>query len=290
MALADDHHPSIARVILKGDVPEMIYVPIIHDNEYSHLSATGTDDIRTVMGHCENIADRLYRRYGIRHVQLEGLSKSFVDQYNRIPLQRRSIIGNNSTGMIVHRTWSSLLAEKEWVLLPASDRPLVGPLTALGREYEARIVAALDEAKSNGWLRNHELYQANKPTLEAQMKVIADEYNAKHRALLEEDPGLKREYNITVTQRNKMFLDYLLAPEEPGVVFFGSGHWQDLKKQLEERNLSYAVVVPTGMSWPPQTKDDATRYADMLKLGASLKEATLNLGDGTRERLTIPID
>jgi hypothetical protein len=290
VALADDHHPSIARVILKGDDPEMIYVPIIHDDEYSHLSAIGTDDIRTVMGHCENIADRLYRRYGVRHVQLEGLSKSFVDQYNRIPLQRRSIIGDNNTGMIVHRTWSSLLAEKEWVLLPASDRQLVGPLTALGREYEARIVAALDEAKTNGWFRNREFYQANKPALEARMKVIADEYNAKHRALLEEDPGLKREYDITVTQRNRIFLDYLLTPDEPGVVFFGAAHWQDLEQQLAQRGVSYAVVVPTGVSWPRAIKDDAAIYSDMLALGASLKEATLNLGDGTSERLIIPIE
>ena len=163
------------------------------------------------MAHCEEIADRLYHRYGVRNVLLEGLSKSFVDQYNRIPLQRRSIIGDNNAGMIVHRTWTRLLAEKAWVLLPASDRELVGPLTALGREYEARIVAALDKAKTEGWLRNREVYETNKPKLEAQLKAIAGEYNAKHRALLEEDPGLKREYDITVTQRNKAFLDHLLA-------------------------------------------------------------------------------
>ena len=174
--------------------------------------------------------------------------------------------------------------------MPASDRELVGPLTALGREYEARIVAALDKAKSEGWLRNSQVYETNKPALEAQLKAIAGEYNAKHRALLEEDPGLKREYDITVTQRNKAFLDHLFAAKQPGVVFFGVGHWQDLERQLAERKTSYAVVVPAGMSWPPTPKDDATIYAEMLELGAKLRECALNLGDGTRTSITIPID
>lgn len=290
VALADDTNPSISRVILKGDKPEMIYVPIIHDDVFSHLSAAGSDSVRDVMAHCEEIAGRLYHRYGVRNVLLEGLSKSFVDQYNRIPLQRRSIIGDNNAGMIVHRTWTRLLAEKAWVLLPASDRELVGPLTELGREYEARIVAALDKAKSEGWLRNSQVYETNKPTLEAQLKAIAGEYNAKHSALLEEDPGLKREYDITVTRRNKAFLDHLFAAKQPGVVFFGVGHWQDLERQLAERNTSYAVVVPAGMSWPPAPKDDATIYAEMLELGAKLRECALKLGDGSRTSITIPID
>jgi hypothetical protein len=87
-----------------------------------------------------------------------------------------------------------------------------------------------------------------------------------------------------------VFLDYLLAADEPGVVFFGAAHWQDLEQQLAQRGVSYAVVVPTGVSWPRATKDDAAIYSDMLALGASLKEATLNLGDGTSERLIIPIE
>ena len=86
-----------------------------------------------------------------------------------------------------------------------------------------------------------------------------------------------------------MFLDYLLAPGKPGVVFFGIGHWQDLERQLAERNVSYAVVVPAGVAWPPKAKDDAAVYAEMLELGAKLKECNLSLGDGTGERITIPI-
>ena len=289
-ALADDEHPAISRVVIKGDRPEIIYVPILHDDEYSHLSADGTADIRKVMEACEEIAERLYRRYGVRHILLEGLGKQFVDQYNRIPLERRNIIGNNDTGMIVHRTWTRLLAEKSWMLVPASDRPLVGPLTALGREYEPRIVAALDEAKTSGWLRNREAYQANKPALDAKMKAIADEYNAKHRMLLKGDPGLKHEYDVTVTMRNRMFLENLLAQDEPGVVFFGASHWQDLEQQLERRGVSYAVVVPAGVSWPREIMDDDDIFSDMLELGASLSKANLTLGDGTRETLTIPIE
>ena len=289
MALADDSHPAIARVILKGENPEMIYVPIIHDDTFSHLAANGTDNIRSVMARCEEIANHLYRRYAIRNIQLEGLGKGFVDQYNRIPLQRRTITGDNNSGMIVHRTWTRLLAEKEWVLLPCSDQPIVGPLTTLGRDCEKRLVAALNGAREKGWLHNREAFDTNKPQLDTQLKTIADEYNAKLHALLEEDPGLKREYDITVTQRNRMFLDYLLAPKKPGVVFFGIGHWQDLERQLAERNVSYAVVVPAGVAWPPKTKDDAAIFADMLQLGAKLKECTLTLGDGTGEQIIIPV-
>ena len=289
-ALADDDHPAIGHVIIRGEKPEMIYVPIIHDTEFSHLSSEGTDDVKAVMIHCEEIADLLYRRYGIRNVQLEGLSKSFVDQYNKIPLERRYIVGEKNAGMVVHRTWTSLLAEKSWVLIPASDQALVGPLTALGREYGAHIVGALDEAKTNGWLRNQEGFQQNKAKLQDRLDSIAEEYNAKHRALLKEDPGLKREYDITVTQRNKEFLDRLLAPKDPGVVFFGVGHWQDLEHQLAERKVSYAVVVPAGMTWPPKVKDDAARYSDMLQLGADLRDVHLTLGDGTSESIKIPID
>jgi tetratricopeptide (TPR) repeat protein len=289
-ALADDNHPAINRVILKGEKPEVIYVPIIHDDTFSHLSANGTDNIRSVMTRCEEIADHLYRRYAVRNIQLEGLGKGFVEQYNRIPLQRRAVTGDNNSGMVVHRTWTRLLAEKEWLLLPCSDHPLVGPLTTLGRDCEERIVATLNGAKEKGWLQNREAFDTNKPQLDAQLKTIAEDYNAKHHALLEEDPGLKREYDITVTQRNRMFLNYLLAPKKPGVVFFGIGHWQDLEKQLAERNVSYAVVVPTGVAWPPKTKDDAAIFSDMLQLGAKLKECGLSLGDGTGKQLIVPIN
>ncbi len=288
--LACDEHSAIARVITKGKDPQMIYVPIIHDRPYTHLSSTSMASVREIMARCEEIADHLYDRYGVRHVLLEGVSKTFVDRYNRIPLQRRSIVENNKPGMIVHKTWSRLLAEKAWVLLRASDKPIVGPFTALGYKYEALIVGALNEAKEKGWLRNREIFDGNRSSLEAKLKTIAEEYNVKRRALLKKDPGLKGEYAITVTKRNKIFLAHLLAPDDPGIAFFGAGHWQDLEKQLEEKNVSYIVVVPKGMSWPPKKKDDAAIYADMLELGCTLKECSVKLGDGGSDKIIVPIE
>lgn len=288
--LVYDEHSAIARVIIKGKDPNMIYVPIIHDGPYSHLSNTSMAGVKEIMARCEEIADHLYGRYGVRHVLLEGLSKTFVDQYNRIPLQRRSIVESDNRGMIVHRTWGRLLAEKAWVLLPASDKPLVGPLTALGYEYDKLIVGALEEAKENGWLRSREVFDRNRSALAAKLKAIADKYNASRRAILEKDPGLKGEYAITVTERNRMLLDRLLASGEPGIVFFGAGHWQDLEKQLDARNVSYVVVVPKGVAWPRKRKDDATIHTDMLKLGCSLKQCNITLGDGGRDVIIVPIE
>ena len=287
--LSNDRNPAIDRVVIKGTEPEIIYVPIVHDSEFSHLSSTDQGGVREVMGHCEDIADHLYQRYRVRNILLEGLSKEFVEKYNRIPLQRRQPSEDDS-GMLVHRTWTRLLAGKAWNLLPASDRPLVGPLTALGREYDPRIISILDEAKKNGWFRERAVFEENQAALQESLNKLAVEYNAKHRAILAEDPGLKREYDVTVTQRNNAFLDRILAPEEPGVVFFGAGHWQDIEEQLSRRGVSYAVVVPAGMQWPPEKKDADVIKADMMTLGAKLKEANLTLGDGTRVQLKIPLE
>lgn len=288
-ALAGDKNAAISQAIVKGDTPKMVYVPIIHDDEFSHLSSNdgGVPDI---MKRCETIADHLYKQYGVRNILLEGLGKKFVDQYNRVPVERRRPPAENQAGMLVHKTWFRLLADKEWLLIPAADQPIVGPLTALGREYDPRIVAILNEAKGNGWFRDREVFTANQETLKTNFKKLADEYNAKHQALLAEDPGLKREYDITVTQRNKEFLDRILAPAEPGIVFFGAAHWQDIEEQLTKRGTSYAVVVPKGIAWPPTPKDDATIKADMLNLGAKLKKTALTLGDGTKVEITIPLE
>ncbi len=287
--LVNENHPAIARAFVQGDEPEMIYVPIIHDVEFSHLSATGTEDIRRVMENCRRISDRLYGRYGVRNIQLEGVSKTFVDRYNRIPVERRNLVGGGG-GMIVHQTWSKVLGEKSWKLIPASTRALVGPLTAMGRQYEEKVVEALNAAKSNGWLRNAEVFEANEAELTAQLTVIAEEYNEKYRKLLEGDPLLKREYAITVTQRNKMFLDFLLAEDNPGVVFFGAEHWQDLEAQLKKRGTSYAVVVPKGVSWPRKVKTDQLRFQDMKELGAQLRDCNITLGDGGQRVIQIPFE
>ncbi len=288
--LADEQNPAIDRVILKGNAPKMIYVPIIHDDEFSSLNAGGMKGVTEVMARCEEIADGLYHGYGVRHIILEGVPKAFTETYNRVPLEKRKPAPTNSPGTIVHKTWSRLLANKQWILLPAADAPIVGSLTALGRETDPRTVAILNEAKANGWFRNREVFTANQETLQANFKKLADEYNAKHRAILAEDPDLKREYDITVTQRNKEFLDRLLAPAAPGAAFFGAGHWPDIEKQLDERKVSYVVVVPKGVPWPPTTKDAATIKADMLELGAKLKQTSITLGDGTKVEIKIPLE
>ncbi len=288
-ALAEDRQAAIDRVIIKGDAPMLIYVPIIHDSEFSRLS-NNDGGVPDIMKRCETIADHLYQNYGVRNILLEGLGKKFVDQYNRVPVERRHAPGDNKDVLLVHNTWLRLLAEKQWLLLPAADQPIVGPLTALGREYDPRTVAILNEAKQNGWFRNLEVFTANQKILQERFQTLATEYNAKHRALLAEDPDLKREYDITVTQRNKEFLDRLLAPATPGLVFFGAAHWQDIEEQLTKRGTSYAVVVPKGIAWPPTPKDAATIKADMLNLGAQLKKTSLTLGDGKRIDLTIPIE
>ena len=288
--LADEPHPAIDRVILKGDAPQMVYVPIIHDDEFSRHSADGMKGVTEVMARCEEIADGLYHGYGLRNLILEGVPKTFADSYNRVPLEKRKPAPANGSGTIVHNTWSRVLAGKQWVLLPAADKPIVAPLTALGREYDARIVAVLDEAKKSGWMQSAAALTENQTKLNASLAAVAAEYNTKRRAILDEDPGLKKEYAITVTDRNKSFLDNLLASESPGLAFFGAGHWPDIEKQLEERKVSYAVVVPKGVPWPPTKKDDATIEADMLKLGAKLRKATLKLGDGASAEVTIPIE
>ena len=277
-------------MILKGDAPKMTYVPIIHDDESSCHSADGMKGVKEVVARCEEIADRLYNGYGVRNVIFEGVPRKLTETYNRVPVERRKPAPVDSSGTIVHDTWSRLLAGKECVLLPAAEQPMFGPLTALSREYDARIVAVLDEAKKNGWLRSAETFTQNQDKLQANLTAVAKEYNTKRRDALDENPGLKKEYTITVTDRNKSFPDNLLAAETPGVAFFGVSHWPDIEKQLEERKVSYAVVVPKGVPWPPAKKDDATIQADMLGLGAKLRKANLKLGDGTSAPITIPIE
>lgn len=114
-------------------------------------------------------------------------------------------------------------------------------------------------------------------------------YNERLDALLKEDPGLKREYDITVTQRNKVFIDNTLAAKGPGIIMCGGGHIQDLIDQFDERKLSYMIIVPQGIQWPPVKKDDETIYKDMLKLGCQLKKCNLQLGDGTSAQVSMPI-
>jgi hypothetical protein len=123
-ALAEDKNADFSHVIVKGTAPMMIYVPIIHDDEFSHLSSHD-GGVPEIMKRCEAIAGHLYQQYGVRNILLEGLGKKFVDQYNRVPVERRRPPAENKDGMLVHNTWLRLLAEKEWLLLPAADQPIV---------------------------------------------------------------------------------------------------------------------------------------------------------------------
>jgi len=287
--LVDDKFASIAYVKVKGKQPEMIYVPINHDGPYNHLSSISMTPVSEVLDRCEEIADHLFYHYGIRNVILEGMTREFVAKYNRIPVECRKTTISDKPGMLVFKSWGRILTGKSWVMVPSSNKTLIGPLTKLGYKYDDFVFKVMDGAKRKGWFKNREVFEENRAVLEGRAKTIAVEYNSKLEALLKEDPELKREYAITVTERNKAFLDNILAADGPGVVFFGAGHWQELEKQLEDRDISYALVVPRGLAWPPVMKDDADIYADMLELGCKLKKSSIQLGDGSKAELDFTI-
>jgi ABC-type Fe3+-hydroxamate transport system substrate-binding protein len=100
----------------------------------------------------------------------------------------------------------------------------------------------------------------------------------------------KNEYDITVLQRNKVFIDNILETKEPGIVICGGGHVQDLIDQLKKRGVSYLIVVPKGIGWTPARKDDDKIYADMLQLGCQLKKCSLGFGDGGSAQINLPIE
>ena len=286
--LANDKHTDIEKIEIVGDNPEIIYVPILHDGPFSHVSSNSLDGVHTVLERCKRIADHLYNEYDVRNLVLEGLAKAFVVKYNNIPVERRKVSGSQHK-MIVFRTWVQMLAHKGWNLVPASDKPMTGPLTALGYKYGNKIHAALADAKKSGWLKNRDIFDNNRVDLEKRLNDIAKDYNKEHDAILKADPGLKREYAITVTHRNRAFLDNLLAAKGPGIVFFGAAHWEDLKQQLTKRGTSYALIVPKGLQWPRTHKDDATILSDMLKLGCQLHSVTITFGEGGHTVIKIPL-
>ena len=113
--------------------------------------------------------------------------------------------------------------------------------------------------------------------------------NEKREEILKNDPGLKKEYDITVTQRNKVFIDNILKAGKPGILMCGGGHVQDLIAQLKTRKMSYMIIVPEGVDWPPPEKDDEKIYEDMLKLGCQLRVCDLKFGDGGTAKVQLPI-
>jgi hypothetical protein len=288
--LSGEKLAEIDHVELKGKNPRLIYIPIMHDNpEHLHAGAGTRQAIEESLVRCQKIAEHLYESYGIRNVLLEGIAKSLSDKYNS-PQYRGRKLSVGESKSIVFKVWFDLLNAHPWHLVPAYEKNRFGPLTLLGSEYTGRIQKALDKAKGNGWFRSGEEFAANKVEFDRLIEEAAAGYNERRKAILKEDPGLKREYGITVLQRNKEFIDNSLAVDGPSIIMCGGGHVQDLIRQFEERGLSYMIVVPKGISWPPAKKDDEVIYREMLALGCQLKNCSIVLGDGKGINVLIPID
>lgn len=287
--LAKDTIEEVAQIEVNGENPRLIYIPITHDNPEHANAAGGTDEIETMLMRSQLISEHLFANYGVRKILLEGLPKSLADKYNSPKFKGRKMTPGASKS-VTFKVWVELLNANEWQLVPAYEKDLFGPLTLLGAEYTTRIQNALNEARNMGWFQTREAFQAN----QVEFKALTDEackgYNEKRQEVLKADPGLKHEYDITVIQRNKVFIDNILATKEPGIVVCGGGHIQDLIDQLKQRGVSYAIVVPKGIEWPPVKKDDDKIYSDMLALGCNLRKCNLGFGDGGSVQINLPIE
>ena len=287
--LAKDKHPEIDHIEIKGDNPELIYIPIIHDNpEHRHAAGDTNKNIETTLVRCQTISEHLYDNYGVRNILLEGISKTLSDKYNS-PKYRGRKLSVGKSKSIVFKVWFDLLNKNQWHLVPAYEKRSHGPLTLLGATYNRRIQGAFKTAQQNGWLRSRQTFITNKAAFTNLIAEASKGYNARLDDLLSKDPGLKNEYDITVTQRNKVFIDNTKAAEGPGIIMCGGGHIQDLIDQFKKQKTSYMIVVPKGMQWPPSKKDEKAIYNDMLKLGCQLKTCNLQFGDGTGAKIKIPI-
>jgi hypothetical protein len=288
--LSEEKLAEIDHVEIKGKNPKLIYIPILHDNpEHRHAGTDSRQVIEENLGRCRKIAEHLHVSYGVRNVLLEGIAKTLSDKYNS-PQYRGRKLSVGESKSIIFKVWFDLLNAHPWQLVPAYEKNIFGPLTLLGSEYTGRIQKALDKATEKGWFRSGEAFTANRVEFDRLIEEAAGGYNERRKAILKEDPGLKREYGITVLQRNKEFIDNSLAVEGPGIILCGGGHVQDLIRQFEERGLSYMIVVPKGISWPPAKKDEGDIYREMLALGCQLKNCSITLGDGKGINVLIPVD
>lgn len=290
LQLAAEKHPEISHIEIKGDNPQIIYIPIIHDNPQNYHGEEDTNRaIEESLVRCQKIAEHLHLSYGVRDILLEGIGKSLSDKYNSPKYQGRKLSVGDSKS-IVYRVWYDLLNTNKWNLIPAFEKNTYGPLTLLGSEYTTRIQKALKTSHENGWFRSEEQFLANKDQFTRLIAEAASGYNDRRAALLKEDPRLKREFEITAIQRNKVFIDNILAAQGPGILLCGHGHVQDLIDQFEKRGISYMIVVPKGSAWPPAKKDELAIYEEMLKLGCQLTKCHLTLGDGKAVEVRIPIN
>jgi len=276
---------SIEKVIVKGENPIVIYVPIIHDGPYNHLSTVSLANVEEILKNCKSISDLLYEQHGVKNVLLEGVSKKVAAYYNKLDGKKIKF----NTKMKTWQAWSKILNSKDWNAIAASNIKLEGPLTKLGYEYSNRIVKALNKAKANGWFRDRDNFTTNQKAFQKLIAQSCAGYNDKHDAILKADPKLKNEYNITVGQRNKVFIENTLAAKGAGIIFCGVAHTNNLLAQMDEKGISYAIIVPKGVTWPVKEKTDDEKFADMLKLGCQLKECNLQFGDGTSAKIKLPI-
>ncbi|MFT4549266.1 MAG: hypothetical protein ACI8XO_004201 [Verrucomicrobiales bacterium] len=145
-------------------------------------------------------------------------------------------------------------------------------------------------SKEKGWFKSRETFLENQAEFTETINQACDGYNDKLAKFLKDDPGLKREYDITSVQRNKIFLDNPAGADGPGIVLCGIGHYHDLVAQLNEGETSYIVAVSAGMDWPPTEKNDEQIFNDMRSLGCQLKEVNLGFGDGGAAKIKFPID
>ena len=285
--LSNESQNFINQIIVKGEKPQVIYVPIIHDGPYNHMSSTNIDNVQTILDNCEQISALLYKDYEVKNVLLEGMSKKVAEWYNNDGMKGKKIKFNSR--MKTWKAWANILNQDKWNAVAASNKKLEGPLTKLGYEYSNRIVKALDKSKKNGWFRSRENFTSNQKEFQ---KLIADAcagYNDKMDAIIAKDPMLKGEFDITVTQRNRVFIENTMEAQGPGIIFCGAAHTHNLIEQIEKKNIPYAIIVPKGLEWPIKKKDDATIFSDMLKLGCQLKEVSLTFGDGTSAKIKMPI-
>lgn len=286
--LKKDKALEIDHIQLHGATPKLIYIPIVHDNPEHRHAAGGTQAIEKTLVRCRTIAEHLYTHYGVRNVLLEGLSKTVADKYNS-PKHRGRKLPAGESKLVTLKVWYDLLNAHQWHLVPASEENTYGPLTLLGHEYTVRIQKAFEVAKQKGWFRSHQAVSENQTEFTALISKARKGYNARLDALLLEDPGLKKEYDITVVQRNKAFIENAMATQGPTIIMCGGGHIQDLIEQLNRRKVAHMIVVPKGIAWPPVKTDDEAIYRDMRKLGCQLRSCILELGDGTRAKVKIDI-
>ncbi len=287
--MAKDDLEVLDHVEIHGENPKIIYVPITHDNPEHANSPEARERIEEALMRAQLISEHLYSDYGVRKILLEGIGKSLSDKYNS-PKYKGKKLSVGDSKSLTFKVWYDLLNKNEWKLVPAFEKNIYGALTILGSEYTTRIYKALNDARSNGWFRSREAFDENQAEFKELIAKACEGYNAKRQEILNADPGLKKEYDITVVQRNKIFIDSILETEEPGIIMCGGGHIQDLTEQLQKRGVSYLIAVPKGIEWPPVKKDDDKIYADMLGLGCQLKKCGLQLGDGVSIQVQLPIE